>query len=198
MNSSVFASGGVGFGAYLTPRLRGDITVEARTPDNLDAKGSYSYELTATPGTFVNGTVRESVDVRNTVALANLYWDLTQRGAGVTPYVGAGIGFAYRSIQRDHTTAEELDDGTPPNTAGQTFAGNSEKHEFVPAAAVMAGLAWSLTPGTIVDINYRFTWMGSAETTTSISNGTDTYSSQLKIGDSFDHQLRAGLRWNVW
>jgi opacity protein-like surface antigen len=62
----------------------------------------------------------------------------------------------------------------------------------------MAGLAWSLTPGTIVDINYRFTWMGSAETTTSISNGTDTYSSQLKIGDSFDHQLRAGLRWNVW
>ena len=96
-------------------------------------------------------------------------------------------------MDRRHETDEENGAPLPP------FTGQSEKHAFVPAAAVMAGLAWSLSPDTVFDFNYRFTWMGSAEINTTISNGVDPpYTSRLKTGDSFDHQLRAGIRWNVW
>ena len=194
-----FFVGGVGVGMYLSPRWRGDITVDARTATNADADGSYRYQLTAAPGNFVEGTVRERTEVRNTVALANLYLDLSQRGSGVTPYIGAGIGFAVRSIDRDHTTTEIVEDGGGALVGpGSTFTGQGKAHQVAPAAAVMAGLAYSVTPGTVIDISYRFTWIGGVDASTRITNGFDTYNSRLTIGDSIDHQIRAGLRWNVW
>jgi len=116
----------------------------------------------------------------------------------VTPYIGVGVGFAYRNIRREHQTTEiEVDGGGVLVGPGTDYAGSNEKHQFVPAAAAMAGLAWSLTPGTVVDLNYRLTWMGSADIETTIT-GAAPYTSKLKIGDTFDHQLRAGVRWNVW
>ncbi|NJM57441.1 MAG: P44/Msp2 family outer membrane protein [Synechococcales cyanobacterium RU_4_20] len=146
----------------------------------------------------MEGTVRENVDVRNTVALVNLYYDMSQRGSGVTPYIGAGVGFAVRSIDRNHTTTEVMDTGGPVPIPFQSFSGEGKAHQVAPAAAVMAGLAYSVSPGTVIDLSYRFTWIGSVDMSTRISNGTDTYNSRLTIGDSFDHQIRAGLRWNVW
>lgn len=182
-----FFTGGVGVGLYLSPKLRADITVDARTKGDFTVNQSGSYP-SINPAGVVNFTTREQVDVRNTVTLANLYWDLSQRGAGVTPYVGAGVGFVVRSVDRDHLTVE--DDGGGPTTWG----GQGKSHQLAPAAAVMAGLAYSVTPGTVIDVNYRFTWLGSVDASTNI-NG---YQSRLTIGDSFDHQIRAGLRWNVW
>jgi opacity protein-like surface antigen len=199
-----FFVGGVGVGMYLSPRWRGDITVDARTATKGDAEGSYRYELwtggpPAPSGNFVEGTVRDNIDVRNTVALANLYYDLSQRGSGVTPYIGAGVGFAVRSIDRDHLSTEVIEDGGGAVVGtGNTFSGTGKAHQVAPAAAVMAGLAYSVSPGTVIDLSYRFTWIGSVDMSTRISNGTDTYNSRLTIGDNFDHQIRAGLRWNVW
>ena len=196
-----FFVGGVGVGMYLSPRWRGDITVDARTATKGDAEGAYSYVAWSggVPTTdTVRGTVRENIDVRNTVALANLYYDLSQRGSGVTPYIGAGFGFAVRSIDREHLTTEVIDDGIGGLTPGNTYSGQGKAHQVAPAAAVMAGLAYSVSPGTVIDLSYRFTWIGSVDMSTRISNGTDTYQSRLTIGDSFDHQIRAGLRWNVW
>lgn len=194
-----FFVGGVGVGMYLTPRLRGDITVDARTATKGDAEGLYRYEIVAAPGNFVEGTVRDNIDVRNTVALFNLYMDLSQRGSGVTPYIGAGVGFAVRSIDRDHLTTEVIEDGGGiPIGTGNTYSGTGKAHQVAPAAAVMAGLAYSVSPGTVIDLSYRFTWIGSVDMSTRISNFSDSYQSRLTIGDSFDHQIRAGLRWNVW
>jgi opacity protein-like surface antigen len=194
-----FFMGGVGVGMYLSPRWRGDITVDARTATNADADGSYRYQLIAPPGNFVEGSVRERTEVRNTVTFANLYLDLSQRGSGVTPYIGVGVGFAVRSIDRDHTTTEIVEDGGGVLVGpGNTFTGQGKAHQVAPAAAVMAGLAYSVSPGTVIDLSYRFTWVGSVDASTRISNGFDTYNSRLTIGDSFDHQIRAGLRWNVW
>jgi opacity protein-like surface antigen len=197
-----FFMGGIGVGMYLSPRWRGDITVDARTATNADADGTYSYAEWsggAATGNIVRGSVLERTEVRNAVALANLYLDLSQRGSGVTPYIGAGVGFAVRSIDRDHTTTELLDDPTPaPPGFFQSFTGQGKAHQVAPAAAVMAGLAYSVSPGTVIDLSYRFTWIGSVDASMRISNGFDTYQSRLTIGDSFDHQIRAGLRWNVW
>lgn len=190
-----FFVGGVGVGMYLSPRWRGDITVDARTATKGDADGTYRYQLLAAPANFVDGTVHDKIDIRNTVALANLYYDMSQRGSGATPYIGVGVGFAVRSIDRDHSTVELLDDPSPnPPGFFQSYSGKGKAHQLAPAAAVTAGLAYSVSPGTVIDVNYRFTWIGSVDASTNI-NG---YQSRLTIGDSFDHQIRAGLRWNVW
>jgi opacity protein-like surface antigen len=197
-----FFVGGVGIGMYLTPRLRGDITVDARTATSADADAVNTFAQFSggvATGDTVRQTIREDTDVRNTVALANLYFDLSQRGSGVTPYIGAGVGFAVRSIDRDHLTTEIIEDGGGVvQGPGNTYAGTGKAHQVAPAAALMAGLAYSVSPGTVIDLSYRFTWIGSVDMSTRISNGIDTYQSRLTIGDSFDHQIRAGLRWNVW
>ena len=196
-----FFVGGVGVGMYLSPRWRGDITVDARTATSGDAEGTYSYAQWAggvPNGNTVIGTVRENVDVRNTVALANLYYDLSQRGSGLTPYIGAGVGFAVRSIDRDHITTQIVDDGTPPPANAPSYSGSGKAHQVAPAAAVMAGFAYSVSPGTVIDVGYRFTWIGDVDMSMRINRAADSYQSRLTIGDNFDHQIRAGLRWNVW
>lgn len=192
-----FFTGGVGVGLYFTPRLRGDITVDARTANDIKVDQDYSYTqfnlATGLPTGFtVNGHTWEQTQVRGVVTLANLYWDLTPRGAGLTPYIGVGGGFVVRSLDRRHFTSEDTNgDGVDDNA----WSGQSKAHQVAPAAAAMAGLAWSLSPGTVVDIGYRFTWLGSVDMSTALTNGAR---SRITIGDTTDHEIRAGLRWNVW
>jgi len=181
-----FFVGGIGAGVYLTPRLRADITVDART--KADVTGDHSGTYQNNNGDPVSFTTTDKTEVRGVVTLANLYWDFGQRGAGITPYVGAGFGFVVRSMDRRHETTED-ESGTT-----QTWSGQDKAHQVAPAAAFMAGLSYDITPGTILDINYRLMWLGSVDMSTTI-NG---YNSRLTIGDSIDHQIRAGLRWNVW
>lgn len=185
-----FFTGGAGVGLYITPRLRGDITVDARSQNDIkvDQFGSY----TSAANNNVNFHTWEQTQVHDFVTLANLYWDLTPRGTGITPYIGVGAGFAVRSLDRRHITNEDTDgDGVRDDNS---WSGQSKSHQVAPAAAAMAGIAWDLSPGTVVDISYRFTWLGSVDMSTPL-NGA---SSRITIGDTFDHEIRAGLRWNVW
>jgi opacity protein-like surface antigen len=186
-----FFTGGVGVGAYLTPRLRTDLTVDARTASDIkvDQTGTYT-----TGGGNVTFHTWEKTEVRNTVTLANLYVDLSQRGSGLTPYIGAGVGFVVRSMDRRHITDEDTNGDT---VVDRTFTGSGKAHQVAFAAAAMAGLAWSISPNTVLDLNYRFMWLGPVDMSTTI-NGLAGPNSRLSVGDSFDHQFRAGLRWNVW
>lgn len=188
-----FFIGGVGAGIYLTPRFRADVTVDARTKADVTANQTGAYAALPAPNTVLFNT-QDKTEVRAVVTLANLYWDLSQRGSGITPYVGAGFGFAVRSMDRMNETTEVLVDGVGNPLAARTWGGQDKAHQVAPAAAVMAGLSYDISPGTILDVNYRFMWMGGVDMSTRI-NG---YNSRLNIGDSIDHQIRAGLRWNVW
>jgi opacity protein-like surface antigen len=181
-----FFTGGIGAGIYLTPQFRADVTIDART--KADITGDHSGTYQNNNGDTVSFTSTDKTEVRAVVSLANLYWDFGRRGAGVTPYIGAGFGFAVRSMDRMHETIES--DGV----TAQIWGGQDKAHQVAPAAAAMAGFSYDISPGTILDINYRFLWMGGVDMSTRI-NG---YESRLKIGDSIDHQIRAGLRWNVW
>ena len=202
-----FIQGGVGVGAYFSPRLRGDVTVDVRTRSKVDTFGTYSYaEWTHVPlpgaptGNTVNGTTGETTALRSTVTLANLYYDFTDRGAGFTPYVGIGAGFAVRELDRRSTTTEEIVDGTGAAVGERTYTGSGKAHVIVPAAAATAGVAYALSAGVVLDFNYRFTYMGAADFSTAMKNSTgDTIAkSVMSIGDTYEHTLRAGLRWNVW
>jgi opacity protein-like surface antigen len=197
---NTFVVGGLGAGIYLTPRLRSDITIDWRNASEVEASGSYAYTqftlLPAPPvatGNTVSGSVREHTTLRDTLGLVNLYWDLWDRGR-FTPYLGIAGGFALRDVDRRYTNTETIVDGVGTLVATRSVIGASKAAEVVPAAALMAGAAYALSPGVLVDLNYRFSYLGSVETTTSIG-GTQ---SRLTIGETYEHALRAGLRWNVW
>ncbi|HRD75026.1 MAG TPA: P44/Msp2 family outer membrane protein [Hyphomicrobiaceae bacterium] len=197
-----FLTGGVGVGYYITPRIRADVTLDARTEGEVSSSGSYMYvrhDHTAVPPAPIGevyGEVRERIAVRSTVGLFNAYYDLTERGR-FTPYIGAGIGFAVHDVERSYTNTERVFDTTvtPAVMTGTRFATARDKtHGVAFAGMLTTGVAWTLWQSTVLDLNYRYLYLGSTSTSVDVYGAA----SKLTIGDQHEHQLRAGLRWNVW
>lgn len=206
MSASWFSSdfdtsvvGGVGVGLYLTPRFRGDLTVDWRTASETHVAGAYAYPeynpaAAAFTGNVIGGQTTEYTRINGPLGLVNLYWDILPRG-GFTPYVGVGAGIAVRHTDRQHTTVETLYDTMGNPIGSRTFEGKRHSADVAPAAAATAGASWAVSPGMLLDFNYRFTYVGSVDNSLLLSNGTRT---TVTVGETHEHALRAGIRWNVW
>lgn len=197
-DTDIVINGSLGVGYYFSPRIRGDLTVDARTPMEILGNGSYTFpEATGNPraltGNTVSGTLSELVRVRDTTMLANAYFDLKDRGA-FTPYVGVGGGFAVRTIDRNTTWTETTTDALGATTLQQTVTAKGKDHVLAPALSATAGAAIALSHGRVLDFNYRYTYIGEASSGTMV-NGMRSVAT---IGDTHEHALRAGLRWNIW
>jgi opacity protein-like surface antigen len=185
--------GTVGYGAYFTPRFRGDLTIDFRSSLDLQAQGAYSY-LTAGGGSIINGSVTDRVKINNAVALANLYWDLLPRGF-FTPYIGAGIGLAYYDATRTY-----IDFAVPlagVTMSPQTTTFSSKDTGVTLAGALMAGATFAIDQHWLIDINYRALYLGEVEVVTNVT-GLPFNSSRVTIGDTWEQQARIGLRYNIW
>jgi opacity protein-like surface antigen len=188
---ATFVNWSVGAGRYLSPRLRADVTVDTRGQSELTANGSFAY-TTIPGGSVVSGQVSDRTTHDATAAMFNLYYDLTDRGR-FTPYIGAGIGFVVNRLERVQTVTETIVAGPGAGTS-VTYTGKDGVHEVALAASATAGLAITLWPSTVLDLNYRFMYLGGSDASIPV-NG---YTSKLTVGETYDHQLRAGLRWNIW
>jgi opacity protein-like surface antigen len=172
-------SGTIGAGAYFSPRLRGDLTLDLRGEQSIDATATY------TDVGPIAGTVRDSIRLRGTVGLANVYWDLMERGH-FTPYIGGGIGFVYNDLRRSYSATQ----------AGLTVTGSSHDENFGLAGALMAGVALSWDHTWALDIGYRALYMDGGSVTTALSGSAGT--STVDIGSQWEHQIRVGIRVNLW
>jgi opacity protein-like surface antigen len=172
-------SGSIGGGAYFSPRFRGDLTLDFRGEQNVDATATY------TDVGPVSGSVRDNVRLRGTVGLANIYWDLLPRGH-FTPYIGGGLGFVYNDISRNYTATQ----------AGLTVTGSSNDNNYGLAGALMAGVTMSWAPGWALDVGYRALYMSGGSITTTLSGTAGT--SSVDIGSQWEHQLRVGVRVHLW
>jgi opacity protein-like surface antigen len=170
--------GTIGAGAYFSPRFRGDLTLDFRGEQSIDASGTY------TDAGPLAGTVRDTVRLRGTVGLANVYWDLLPRGH-FTPYVGAGVGFVYNQIERDYLAQQ----------TGLTVTGGGSDNHFGLAGAFMAGVSFATDHRFVWDVSYRALYMDGGSTTTNLSNGSI---STVDIGSQWEHQVRVGVRVNLW
>jgi opacity protein-like surface antigen len=181
-------NGGIGFGAYLTPRLRADVTLDFRGTQGLDSTSTYTFVSGADT---VNGTVTDTLKVSGTAMLVNAYWDILPRGS-FSPYVGAGIGFVYNDIARTYfdTQATVAAPLVPSNVTG-----SSRENHLGLAAALTAGVTFASDHRFVWDLSYRALYMDGGNVTTTLSNGDP---STAAIGSQWEHQIRIGVRANIW
>ncbi|MCL4766890.1 MAG: outer membrane beta-barrel protein [Hyphomicrobiaceae bacterium] len=203
---ATFSVGG-GFGYYWSPRFRTDLTLEGRTQRELKIKGTYQYDQESYDGAVwsptglqVDGETSDTTKLDSGVVLLNAYYDFFHAGP-LTPYIGGGIGFAVNALERSFANREYacdpaplppgqdcLDTGWPsPLRARET------SYDVSFAAAFSAGFSYTLSPVTMVDVGYRYLYIGGSDADLSI-NGVR---SRVSVGDINEHQLRAGLRWNI-
>lgn len=213
-NLSTFG-GGVGY--YLGGGFRLDATIEKRSNDQAyldqtDSWISHGYvdddADPLTPDVYTSDldndgnlddrtttiNITDRTDVDGTVWMANAYYDIgTYRG--FTPYVGAGIGFVWNQLERNHTTTVTSEDNNAACgcTTEYSTTARTEADKVSLAAAAMAGFSYQVTDITSVDVGYRYLYLGGTDFAMSI----DGVESRVEISDQHVHQLRAGLRFDV-
>lgn len=194
---SAWTAGG-GIGMYFGRNLRGDITYDHRF--DADVRGTLADANSPMPGT-------RNFKFSSDVVLANLYYDFDM-GGRITPYVGAGLGWA-----RNKTSSGTVTPLTPCGCYGSVDAG-SNSHV---AAALMAGLTWKITGrqtmvsggstkdgpvyadsgrGLYLDAGYRFLYLGKAVTGPDRDDAGNIIGRDPSVEDLHAHEFRVGLRYD--
>lgn len=172
-NGSIDATwtAGGGIGVYFSESFRGDITADWRTDTGVHADNTDA----------VVGGPRD-FDISSTVVLANLYYDINT-GHSIMPYVGVGLGWASHRTHEGFATV-----GVAPAIIEAATASDL-------AAAFMIGFAKDISTGLKLDVGYRYLYMGDANTG-EIVGGVG--SGDPVIEDITAHELRVGLRYDIW
>lgn len=166
-------------------------------------------------------TRTEDIEHRNNTLMFNLYYDMN-RGGRFNPYVGAGLGISQLHLARGTTEiARCLDGGLHPVTgaANGCWAGASPalptglspalsrtdaETGIGLAASLMAGFTYNLSERTHLDVGYRLMFQGGHAAVTARSLGpcsagcSGTGVSILDVGSRVDHEIRTGIRWDLW
>ncbi|MGE8942812.1 outer membrane protein [Leptospira interrogans] len=201
-SDTVFNFGG-GVGYYWTSRFRTDMTIEGRTPSDLSVSGDYTYTQDDNGlSDRVDGVTRDRTKLTSGLVLFNAYWDFMPRDR-FTPYVGAGVGFAVNQLKRSFSNVEAICDGGAlpvgddcfdAGAGGVPLTDETTANTVTFAAAAMAGFSYAITPVTMFDMNYRYLYMGGSDASMSLTPSTR---STFSTGDIHEHQIRAGLRFNI-
>jgi opacity protein-like surface antigen len=180
---------GGGFGYQWNSWLRFDATAEYRMKAKLKAIGSYTEFC---PG----GRCFDVYDANHSalVVMANGYIDLGTWMC-ITPFIGAGVGYARHSIS-GLTDVGLISDGT----TGFGYASNSDFAEWKFAWAVHAGLAYNVNNNFKMELAYRYMNFGNVNTSIidcanggcSVGAGPRAFYTLREL-DS--HDIKFGMRW---
>lgn len=172
---------GLGVGWQARHWLRFDLTGEYRGDASYFGSDSYPGG-----GGFTAGTNEYTADMKTWLGLANAYIDMGN-WCGFTPYIGAGIGFSNISV-------EGLKDVNVPQS-GVAFGGDKNTTNF--AWALHAGVSFDVTPQTVIDLSYRYTALGSAESGPVVDYlGNFAYAGH-QIKDITSNDLLLGVRYKL-
>jgi opacity protein-like surface antigen len=184
-NHSVFA--GVGIGYRFNNWLRFDGTVEYRGAGQIGVSDRVDF---AANGGVAQLSNTYKGNLSSIVTLFNGYVDLGTWNC-LTPYIGAGIGYASNRIT-GLTDQGALTGSLTGSTLGT--AGSGTKSGV--AWALMAGLGYEVNKNLTLEIGYRYLNLGDAQSGR-IQNAflPDNYA-PLKAKDIDSHDIKIGMRWN--
>jgi opacity protein-like surface antigen len=181
------AFAGVGIGYQFNGWLRTDLTAEYRF-----SKGFKVFDRIDFVGAGgVPGVTHETThgDFTSAVLLLNGYVDFGTWW-GITPFVGAGVGFARNMLSGFSDTSLTTIAGVTTPSGG--WFGNGDKTNF--AWALHAGLGYSVTPNLKLEAAYRYLNLGEAVTGTLNCFCGQTFS-PLKVKEIDSHDIKIGFRY---
>jgi len=171
---------GAGVGYQWTSWLRTDVTGEYRGKASFHALDRYFNA-----GYFTNDYTASKSEW---VALVNAYIDLGTWWS-ITPYVGAGVGVAFNTIEHFRDTNVIAGGGGWADTGRQTSL----------AWALHAGAAYRVTSNLALDLSYRYLNVGNARSGTLVNLDPTVFSGNPLAPVTFhniqSHDLMLGLRW---
>ena len=138
---------------------------------------------------YVHGFSTDALKLETTTALMNGYIDLGT-WLGVTPYVGAGIGWARNSLHNYYSKVTCLTDFCRANFSEARVQNPTESEDNL-AWALMAGAAVDLGFGFKLDAGYRFVRIGDAKTE------LDAGGFGFKVKPLDAHEFRLGVRYLI-
>jgi opacity protein-like surface antigen len=136
------------------------------------------------------GTNEHTADIKTWLGLANAYIDMGNWCGGITPYIGAGIGFATISVDGLR------DDGL--TNVGSSIAYGADKTTTNFAYAFYAGASFDVTPQVALDLSYRWVNLGSAQSgpVTTYNSNVAAYSGQ-HLKDITSNDVLFGVRYKL-
>ncbi|WP_246731424.1 outer membrane protein [Methylocapsa sp. S129] len=186
----------VGVGYQINNWLRFDVTGEYRGGSQFQTLEQVGIPSTSQQfGDFYRG------NMSSVIGLVNGYVDIGT-WYGMTPFVGAGVGFANNTLSGMTDTGFACGVGCSPS--GGYF---SDKSKMNFAWALMAGLDFNVTQNLKLELGYRFLDYGKAQTASSnCFNGTGAgggFSAAncggsgyvLSTRELYSQDFRLGLRW---
>ena len=204
LGSTTFIALGVGY--QLNSWFRADLTGEYRGRTGFEAHDQLLSTNTDSTGFVVNNVLRNFYrgEVSSLVGLINGYVDLGT-WYGLTPYVGAGVGFA------QNRTSGFTDQGYNNATSAATgaFLGSSSTGGYYAKAnkmnfawALMAGVAWDVNERLKLEVGYRYLSLGKAKAGSPYCYGADGGEQNppcvnvLTVSDRMSAQdIKLGVRW---
>jgi opacity protein-like surface antigen len=198
LSGSPFVSLGAGY--RFNNWFRADITSEYRTASFSTQDQLVFNNGVAAPNT--SSTVLRNFyrgNIGSMVYLLNGYIDLGT-WSGVTPYVGAGIGFArqkiYGATENGYSnTFAGPGAGTTANTSGNYKTKTTTSFAW----ALMAGASYNVNRRLALDLGYRYLNLGEARSSVPNCNafgpGLQPCNIALRMKRGGVHDLRIGFRW---
>jgi opacity protein-like surface antigen len=172
---------GLGVGYKFNNWFRFDVTGEFRAGAHFSALDNFPCGACATGF----GVDRFEATKSEWLFLANAFFDLGT-WHGVTPFVGAGVGF-------DRLTIGNFTDTNIVNTA-IGFSDSNSRWNF--AWALHAGLAYQVTPNFTVELAYRFVSLGNGATNDLIGfDGTNATFNPILFKHVTSNDIKLGVRW---
>ncbi|KQO72551.1 porin [Methylobacterium sp. Leaf87] len=172
--------GGVGY--RINPWLRVDATFDQRQDSTYSAYSSRTN--------FATGYNVEAGRLGALTGLVNVYADLGTWW-GLTPYIGAGVGFARNEFRRGYTQTTCLIDACDggPGAGPRPAVIRPNRSVTNLAWALTGGVAYELGAGFSLDASYRYVDLGRAE------SGLDAFRSGSSLKDLAANEVRVGLRY---
>ncbi|TMJ25974.1 MAG: porin family protein [Alphaproteobacteria bacterium] len=185
-DAAPFGGGGVGY--QWNNWFRVDATIEYRGKANFHALDRFfnPFQFTALPNGAFN-TNQYTASKSELVGLENAYLDLGTWWC-VTPFIGAGAGFA--SIKIDHFRDVNV------IAAGGGFADTGTQTNF--AWALHAGVAYKVNPNFAVELSYRYLNVGNAQSGTLLNldpTVSPTTFAPMTFHNIQSHDIMLGVRW---
>ncbi len=174
---------GVGVGYRFNNWFRTDVIGQYRGKSNFHSTDRFVFNDGGVPTPGVDTYTGSKSEW---LVLANAYADLGTWWC-VTPFIGAGVGFAQNTI------SHYVDTNVP--ALGVATAPSASKWNF--AWALHTGLAYRVTPNFTVELGYSYVNLGNA--TTGVVSDYTGFANNNKMGfkDITSHDLKLGVRWDL-